>query len=228
MKNKKLVCFGNSVGIRIRPGSSESRNYVMLLNEHDNLCVDNYCFTGNMIESVSQNTDLILQKNADVVILQFGIVELCSRSTSRSIYDYLNYTVKRKPSGQFIQRIGLFLESKLRTPLVHLRFKSSWYHPNRFAAELEKTLQSICSNSSAHVICLGVNTPSQRIEKQLPGSMNRVGKIHGVMQSICSKWEQCTYIDVTDIQPELIPDGIHYSEEGHKVIYERILKQLTN
>ena len=175
MKSKKIVCFGNSVGVRIRPHEGQCENYADLLSE--NFYVENYCFTGNMIESVSRNTDKILQKQADIIILQFGVVELSSRST--------------------------------------------------FLAEYERTVQSLDANSSAQIICLGVNTPSSRVENHLPGTSKRIQSVQLEMKNICEKFESSTFIDVSDIDQSLMPDGIHYSAEGHQSVYGRILKVIT-
>lgn len=223
MKNRKIVCFGNSVGIRIRPNDGKGENYMDLLRNEESNFVENFCFSGNMIGAVSRNTDKILQKQADVIILQYGVVELSSRSTTRRTYDYLNYKTKMSRFGKFIQTAGLFIESKLRRPLVFLRFKRSWYHPDRFIAELHQTISSLTKESSATVICLGVNTPSDRVEKHLPGTKKRIGQIHSRMNAICDQFDTCHFIDVQDIDPSFIPDGIHYSVDGHQEIHKRIL-----
>ena len=228
MKTKKIVCFGNSVGVRIRPNNGQCENYGYLLAEQGEFTVENYCFSGNMIGSVSCNTDLIIQKAADVIILQFGVVELSSRSTSRRLYDYLNYTAKRSITGHFIQSVGLYLESKLRRVLVYSRFKSSWYRSSRFLSEYERTIKSLELNSSATIICIGVNQPSIRIDENLPGTGNRIQSIHSEMQAICEKYKSSHYVSVLDIASELIPDGIHYSAEGHREIYKRILNVINN
>ncbi|MDG1148486.1 MAG: SGNH/GDSL hydrolase family protein [Crocinitomicaceae bacterium] len=228
MKNKKIVCFGNSVGIRIRPASEQGKSYGDLFNSNDAFTFDNYCFSGNMIGSVSRNTDLILQKHADIIILQFGVVELSSRSTSRRLYNYLNYAPRKSRLGYIIQSIGLFLESKLRRVLVYLRFKSSWYRSSRFLSEYERTVKSLDLNSSAQIICVGVNQPSMRVEQNLPGTRKRIQSIHSEMERICAKYESSHYVSVLDLVPELIPDGIHYSVEGHNEIYKRILNLIKS
>ncbi|MFK7785479.1 MAG: hypothetical protein AB8B56_10200 [Crocinitomicaceae bacterium] len=227
MKNKKIVCFGNSVGIRIRPNDGEGENYMDLLRKDESFFVENFCFSGNMIGAVSRNTDKILQKQADVIILQYGVVELSSRSTSRRMYDYLHYKTKMTRSGKFVQTIGLFLESKLRKPLVLLRFKRSWYHPERFIFELNQTISSLTKDSSATIICLGINTPSDRVEKHLPGTKKRIAQVHAKMSAICDEFDQSHFVGVHDLDPAFVPDGIHYNFEGHSEIHKRILEIIS-
>jgi hypothetical protein len=224
MKNKKIVCFGNSVGIRIRPNDGAGQNYMDLLRENESFHVENFCFSGNMIGAVSRNTDKILQKQADIIILNYGVVELSSRSTTRRTYDYLHYKTKMSRLGKFLQTVGLFLEAKLRKPLVYLRFKRSWYHPDRFIFELNQTISSLMKDSSAIVICLGVNVPSNRVEKHLPGTQKRIGQIHSKMSAVCDQFDRSYFIDVQDVDSSFVPDGIHYNVQGHQEIYERILQ----
>ena len=228
MKRKKIVCFGNSVGIRVRPASGEYKSYADLLNDNEECSFENFCYSGNMIGSVSRNSDFILQKHADVIILQFGVVELSSRSTSISLYNYLNYQAKSTRLGHFIQLVGLFLESKLRRALVYLRFKSSWYRADRFLSELEITINSIDSNSLAKIICIGINTPSERIEKNLPGTKHRIKNVQSKMRAICLKYQSCFYLNVEHFETDYLPDGIHYNDAGHRKVYNDILSLINN
>ena len=228
MKNKKIVSFGNSVGIRVRPNKGKCKSYSDLLNDNEELSFENFCYSGNMIGSISRNPDFILQKHADVVILQFGVVELSSRSTSKNLYDYLNYKAKSTRLGQFIQTVGLSLESKLRRALVYLRFKSSWYHSDRFLSELETTIKSLDSNSLSKIICIGISTPSERIEKNLPGTIRRIKNVQFKMRAICSKYQSCNYLDVEHFETNYLPDGIHFSAEGHRKVYNDLLCLINN
>ena len=219
MKNKILI-VGNSVGIRIRPNSHGTKNYADLLADESE--VVNKCFTGNMIGSVSRVPDFILQEQPSVIVVQFGVVELSSRSTTHRLYSYMNYKAKRTKIGAFTEFFLKGMESKLRRLMVMLRFQRAWYRKDRFIKEYQSLLSGLTKDTSAKVICIGVNTPGDRVEKQLPGSRSRIKSANAEIAKICKDLNNVHFIDVEDIASEMIPDGIHYNEAGHKVMYDRI------
>ncbi|MDX2362883.1 MAG: SGNH/GDSL hydrolase family protein [Crocinitomicaceae bacterium] len=225
--NKKIVIAGNSVGVRIRPFESGDSSYSDLLRREHNGLV-NLCASGEMIGTFSLHSDKIIREKPDVVILQFGIVELSSRSTSRALYNYLHYRAKRTSFGAFVKHIINGVESKLRSVLVHLGFKRSWYRTSRFLKEYEFLVSQLTNNSDARVICMGVNIPNDRVEKQLPGSRKRVTKANEALQEISKKYTECYFIDVNHFGSENYPDGIHYSAKGHREVLDSILELMKD
>jgi len=223
---KKIVIDGNSVVSRVRPQDGES--YSILLGNCLSHEIANISRGHKLIGESSRSIDSYLIHHPDVVILNFGINELCSRSMSLGLYKYLYFKTKRSNVGHFIEGGIKYFESKFRSTLVNLRFRRSWYRFKRFERAHDELLDNLLKYSKAHIICIGVNVPSQRIEEQLPGSVKRVEKWNKRLNSKYKELNRVSILLTDDIDRGNIPDGIHFDKVGHEILYNRILRIIND
>lgn len=225
IKKMKIVFIGNSVSLRVRPFKKKDLAFPFIvektLTDKDELNFD--LLGGQMIDKYISNPDLIYKHNADILILNFGIVELSSRSTNRKFYEYLNYYTPKKKWNRKMQKIFLFLENRFRTVLVNLRGRNSWYNKNLFFKDYIKLIADIKNKSNSHLIVLGINAPDKRIEDQLPGTKKRVDyvnmKLKLGVENLGAQFVEVNSLTKHDNRP----DGIHYDSEGHKIIAKEII-----
>jgi hypothetical protein len=222
----KIVFIGNSVSLRVRPFQKEDLAFPFIVEKKlaDKNAVYFDLLGGQMIDKYVSNPDFIFEYNADVIILNFGIVELSSRSISRRFYEYLNYRTPKKKWKRKIQTIFQFLENRFRKTLVNMKGRSSWYNKDLFIDDYLKLIESIQDKSNSKLIVLGINEPDKRIEDQLPGTKNRVNYVNMKLKIELEK-VGVQFIDVNSItKVEDRPDGIHYNSKGHLIISSEIIK----
>lgn len=225
MNAKKIVIDGNSVAVRVSPTIRGNQSYSNLLHQ-EYLDVDIRAHSGKTLSYVSRCPDQLYNSFPDVIILNFGIVEICSRSVGLGLYKYIYLKEKRTKVGFIMEAILEKIESTFRKLMVFLRFKRSWYSTNRFLRIYNELIDNIQKKSEAKIICLGINTPSERVEKQASGTLKRVELVNHALELICNDKNNVWFIGTTDISPELIPDGIHFDNLGHQIIYDRIKRKI--
>lgn len=230
----KVLVVGNSVSVRVRPTEENVRNlsYVSLiksqLSPSDN--IQTFAESGLMVNYFAENPDRLIKEQPDVLVCNFGIVELSSRSTRRSIYDYMYYNKSRNKFGRSLSLLLAIIETKLRRSLVFLRFKRPWYNLDLFIRDYFQLINKVQKDTSTEVIILGINQPSPRVEEQLPGSLKRVKNANDIIAQKCSELKNVNYIDVnTDMNyQEHFPDGIHYNKIGHELIANKIKSVISS
>ena len=220
----KIVIFGNSVTMRVRPFEKGNLPYPFIIEK---IKPDSQVILeakgGSMIDELTNNPDLVYKLNADILIFNFGVVELSSRSVPRWFYEYLFYRTPRKKYSRLIQKCFKFLESKFRRILVFLRFCQPWYSANLFIKDYFKIIQEIKTKSNSKVIVLGINQPNSRVENQLPASKKRISNVNKKLKYLFHK-ENIPFIDPNEfIDGNEFPDGIHYNQNGHEKIANRIV-----
>lgn len=225
----KIVVFGNSVSLRIRPYNKGDQAYPFLLQEelhYANVSVE--ALGGAMIDSLLANTDKVYCLNPDVIILNFGIVELCSRSVGRGCYNYLNYYIPRNKWRRVIQKLFQFIESKFRTTLVVLRGFQPWYNPDCFIKDYESLIREIDEKSKIKIIVIGISYPNKRVDNQLPKSLKRVIRTNTILRKNLEALD-LIFIDPNDLTTSKNrPDGIHFNNEGHKLIAKEIIRNINS
>ena len=222
----KITFVGNSVSIRVRPLQKNSSAFPFIVEK---ALSDKHTFSfdllgGQMIDKYVSNPDYLFRQNADLIILNFGIVELSSRSVSRRFYDYLNYYTPKNKRKRSLQRIFKFLENRFRKSLVLLRGKNSWYNKELFLKDYLKLIIEVENKSHSKIIVLGINNPNERIENQLPGTKERVEYVNRTLKSKLNE-QSIYFVDVNTLtNPKDRPDGIHYNSNGHITISNEIFK----
>ena len=219
-KIKKILIDGNSVVSRVCPQDGDS--YLKLLDNLSNTSVINISKGHRLIGESSRSIDSFLVHEPDFIILNFGINELCSRSIPLSLYKYLYLNVKRTYIGYFFEGLAKYFESNLRPILVNIRFRRSWYRIKQFELAYEELINNILKYSAAKIICLTINLPSKRVEKQLPGSYNRVKKWNALLTEKYGNSQRIFIIRTDEFNENLTPDGVHFNSKGHHKLCSRL------
>ena len=224
-KIKKILIDGNSVVSRVCTQDGES--YLKLLDNLSNTSVINFSKGHKLIGESSRFIDSFLVHNPDFIILNFGINELSSRSIPLFLYKYLYLNIKRTYLGYFFEGIAKYFESNLRPILVNIRFRRSWYRLKQFEFAYEELINNILKYSTAKIICLTINLPSKRVEKQLPGSYNRVKKWNKILIEKYGTSNRISIIRTDEFNENLTPDGVHFNGEGHHKLCRRVLEIIS-
>jgi lysophospholipase L1-like esterase len=224
----KVLVVGNSVSVRVRPPEDKGQNFTFSNIIESQLSPKASVFTiaesGLMINDFAKNPDRLITAKPDVLISNFGIVELSSRSINRSLYDFLYYKKVRSKFGRTFQLMLSIIETKFRIPLVYLRFKRPWYNLSLFIKDYFELITRVQRETGTKFIVLGINLPNSRVEKQLPGSIKRVQKANEIIENKCLELDNVYYIPVdSELDHEShFPDGIHYNKLGHEMIADKI------
>lgn len=238
----KICIFGNSVGLKMRPERTGKgqKTYGEILENRGHF-VRNVCKAGVMINEVfAFLDDEVLCFFPDVVIINFGIVEVCQRNTIRALNNstilnyYRNTIFRRSYSFQsgLVQCILKALK-KIQTilaSLLHLRWQ--WFDENKFIEVLTDSIKIIQRETAAHVIILGCSPCDDRVSRLLPGSNEAIQSVNDRMSQIAhSSSGHIQFIDPAIFLhqkklAELVPDGIHFSSEGHRLVAEKIASLL--
>ncbi len=214
----KIVVVGNSVGLRVRPPIGKS--YAVLLNSMENVDVINLSQTARLSKYFAINTDQILCYPADVVIINLGVVDLCSRPVPYWYNRMINrqgYTL----IGRLVVYLNLKLVYSMRRWLVYLRLKMPWTTLREFRHNMSYILSRIKKEQTAEVIVLSINKPSSRVEYRLPGSIDRIEKGNEILQELCET-HSSDYLPLHLDQLTDYPDGVHFSESGHQKVFDHI------
>jgi len=116
-----------------------------------------------------------------------------------------------------------FFETRSRKFLTVIRGKRAWTSRAAFAFKYEKMLRLLLKDSNAQLICIGINRPSSRIERFLPGSVRNVQRYNEVIRQLANKYNSVYVETFYDFDETLIPDGIHFNAEGHRKLSGMLL-----
>ena len=229
------VCiFGNSVTLRIRPPRSAAgeATYAERLRAHGH-DVTVVARAGVLLsEAMATLEDDVVTRFPDWVIVNHGVIEVCTRQTVRWINNQtiVNYYLNAGFARPFVfgtpwDRLRSFgwraLNASIRTASGLVGARWQWLPTPLFLRALEKTLDVVLKETAARVIVLGINPCSPRVERILPGSREAIADANAAMLALASRrgprvvfFDPASVLDATRLE-ELVPDGIHFSAEGH-------------
>lgn len=248
MDQRVSVCVvGNSVGFRIRPprqhgGEATYSEHLQRLGFE----VRTVCRSGVTIaEAFGRLEEDVLTYFPKVVIVQFGIVELCYRRTVRrlnnaTIRNYYLNSIAGRPY-QFWgppRRLWTWVRRAVNVLTARtagaLGIRWQWLSTSRFLEVLDAMLEAILKETAAHVFVLGIPPPSPRVERILAGSSAVVADANSRMANRCRSLgpraafvEPGEWLDSDDV-PALLPDGIHLSSEAHRRLAAVLARLIEN
>jgi lysophospholipase L1-like esterase len=242
----RVCILGNSVGLRIRPPreSPAELTYAEIL-EQKGYAVRNLSRAGVMIsEAFALLDDEVISHFPDVVIVQFGVVEVCSRQTFRALNNlaisnyYLNGVFRR--NFEFPTLFGSARKYVFRAANALTRrfasffdFSWQWLTPRKFLLVLEAIIERITKETAARVIVLGVNPCSDRIERLLGSSQAKIHQLNQEMKAFCEQRSRVQFLNPETIfnaaeLDALVPDGVHLSARGHRLLAEELCRTLDS
>ena len=229
MGNLKVTIIGNSVALRVRPPEKhpDNLNYTRHLEEilqkkikENAVIVENKSRGALTICDITSSTDDYINSFPDYYVLNIGIVDSCTREVPLWFYRLAN-SQKDNIFHKFFSFLYRRIIVNIRPFLVYIRGKRGWIRLKRFKRHLRSLMQTLLKETNARIIVIPINPLSDRIEKELPGSRKNRLKYNRVIEDITNEFLQY-YVNITDIENSYVPDGIHYSKEGHAYIAEKL------
>lgn len=187
--------------------------------------VKNLSVGASLVPYQNETYDLFVREFPDFIIVNYGVVDACTRSIPRWLYNFIE---RGNPSDNFVIR-GIretiqYFESRFRRNLVLLRGKKSWNSSRSFERKYTNLVKFLKRETKAVILCLSINPVSNRIEKQLPGSRKRTIEFNSIIKKICLQ-ENAIFINTSDIiSQDDVPDGIHFNADGHEKIASEIVR----
>lgn len=217
---KKIVIVGNSVALRIRPPrqNEDDLSYAEILDKNlPDVLVVNRAKGDTVMPHSSVWIDEMIGYHANCYILNYGIVDACTRSVPRWMWNFIH---NDNPHHGIIKKLLRFLfnffETRSRKFLTVIRGKRAWTSRAAFAYKYEKMLRLLQKDTSAQIICIGINRPSARIERFLTGSVRNVQRYNEVIRQLANKYNSVYIETFYDFDETLMPEGIHFNAEGHR------------
>lgn len=228
----KITIIGNSVAMRVRPPVDypENINYTSYLERIMNEKTgkehyfQNLSFGGLTIKEAFKNIDTYIRTFPDLYIINLGVVDSCTRDIPYWLFKII-YGKKQDLFHRSIRKLYYnALMEKIRPSIVSVRCKRSWISEKHYKRMFYSFIEILIKETNAKIIVLPINIANDRIEKQLPGSKSNHIKFNKIMNEACQnervKFVNSKYL----ISNEYYPDGIHYSNSGHKKVAEEIFK----
>jgi len=234
--NLKVAIFGNSVGLRNRPPEKfpNNRNYGEILEEllqsefpDRVIVVRNLCVGRGTIWDVLARRNEILSEFPNYYITNLGVTDASTREIPLW---FSNIVISRKESlfRKLVAGFYYLLIRRIRPHLVKLRMYSSWTRAGDFEKYFNKILVLLNKDTNARVINLSINPSSRRVEKELPGSHKNYRKFNSLIQKVSAR-NHAYYLDTNEIldQEIHVPDGIHFSSEGNKIVAQKLCQVIV-
>jgi lysophospholipase L1-like esterase len=239
MKKKSIFTYGSSVALYVRPPrySRDGGNFSELIaTMSPNCSVTNLGLPSGELRDLLLDFDSFVTRNSpDVIIFNYGINEICPRTLPRSVFKFIHgQCYVDGPVKKNLKAIANILWNRKFGPLfLKIKGSSGWCSPKLFHTHCETFSKLIQKETHSNVIALTVPKTSLRIQKLLPGIIDR---IHGFNQVIRHVFSQCNNNKhrIIDLEKEwdgrediLVPDGIHFSQEGHIEVAKSVSKVLS-
>jgi hypothetical protein len=178
--------------------------------------------------------DWVRDELPDVVIVNLGIVDCQARVLPTWL---LRNTMTWLP-GQ-----GAAAQAYRRKVIPHLRpavrgwqrywagrvgVRASRVRPAVFQRSMDRLLHLCIRQCNAYVIVLDIDRTNERLLHWMPGLQERVDRYNAILVRVVTRAHrgQATLLRTSEVvapDPErLLPDGIHRSAEGHRLVAARI------
>lgn len=217
---KNILVLGNSVAAVAKPDEENILTYSDILSK--SFKVTNLSKRASII-SDDHFRKIKNKEMYDVVILNFGVVEACTRSTERKLYMFL-YQNKLKWYQKPFRFFLSYFETKFRAYFVKKRGFRSWINSQEFKKHLSELITSFQQkNSNVKFIGISINKPSERINLQLPKSDENIEKFNIVYHQLAEQYDFPVFDSYEEIESANVPDGIHYNAKGHEIVADKLL-----
>lgn len=233
MEIRKIVILGNSVALRNRPHNQfTSKTYGQILEKKLNkestdkiTLVKNIAFTRATMYDLYKVYPEIINNYGDLYIVNIGSSDAPTREIPRWFADLL-FSNKRNLRTRLMKGFHHYLIKPNRRFFVKLRGKRAWTSAKVFREEYTKLIHQIQHNTNGRIICLSINLPNDRVEKEVPGSTKNYIKFNQIIKEICLE-KDTIYMNLDDLTAkEHYPDGTHFSEEGNIEVARRLLLEI--
>lgn len=179
--------------------------------------------------------------NADVVIVNYGVVENQAPFIPQVVYNHFQTwdvgtsKVSRVYRGRVAPRLWKALRKIQRRAVGLMGQRIHRVSPQRFLA-LMNQLIFLARHEHRLVLLLDVNPPGPRITYSLPGAEKRHARYRDLVHMIVRANEKTDpdgvrLIRSSDVVEELglekaLPDGYHFSAEGHRRVADLVVAEI--
>ena len=242
-RSLRIAVLASSVGYYVRPPDGQARPYPEVVEETlrssgiDAEVVNHASWFVLIHEAFRQIQAMVVPRGADVAVVNFGILEceptVLPTRLVRSVYygaPSSNRWMRRvrrllvTPVHQFHVRLG---------PVVLKRVRA--FHrlsPARFEAELTRMVRWIRKERGALVLVMNINPAGDNVEKTIPGTQESVRRYNEIIERVVHSMgdDGVRLVDVAaaveDARDDLVPDGIHYSAKGHRLVAGMLVEEI--
>lgn len=236
----RICVVGNSVGYKMRPprASPDDLTYAEILAKAGHQ-VHNASMAGALLsEQFSLLDDDVLTAFPDVVILHHGVIEVFYRRTFRQSNNaairnqYRNRVLRQgyTPSRPSVALRAFNAATRGIASAIGWRWQ--WQAPAVFLGVLQHTCALILKETSAFIVIVGITPSSQKVEADLPGQGSEIARVNSALRDYAvGLGSRAAFLDVAALVPpsaheELVPDGIHFSAEGHRRVGAALLRTI--
>ena len=210
---KRLLIFSDSLGLpRNTPEVTLYEDtYPFLLRK--NFEVFQFSKGGGLITDFVEQSWYYVQYKPDILLLQMGIVDCGPRAFSKGEEAIFS-------SVFFLRGLRRLLSRYRVSRMIRNVRKKSWTKPKIFRKSCESLIEMF---PDASVFALSIIHSSPSYEKQVPGITDKISQYNEILKEVFGDH----YIDLKEI-PSLgiMSDHHHLTKEGHRYIYDMILKTL--
>jgi GDSL-like lipase/acylhydrolase family protein len=184
-------------------------------------------WTMQVTDALRRIEPLVLHHQPRIVIISFGLFECQSLIMPTSVFRWLYQPYARGGVARKLRsRFGPRLVSayKSAAPVLDRVPRPKRRSPTRFEQELRSLVQLIRKERGADVILLTVPPPGARIAATMPDITEGCAAYSEIIQHVAATEDEGVH--AIDLEPivrmlpleESMPDGMHFSVEGHRLI----------
>ncbi len=237
MHTQPTICIlGNSVSLVLRPprsGASE-RTYAEILRDELPATVINWSQRAAMVaDGVRAVEDVVITRAPQAVVIQYGIVECTYRDMPRWLYQFVKLRLRGDENR--LEKLPVQLAARTLMPLSRrwavLRGRWRWMEPAVFGHDITQLVALIRKETAALPIVLNIPTPSERVERLAPGTTASALEYNRTLAQVAAQTKAALIDTAALIDPDptgLLPDGIHFSAAGHRLVAAQIRALLEN
>lgn len=233
-KKIRIALIGDSTMQWIRPYRDHKQDYTYaeLLLQNDTISVDLYITPGMMSHDALILTWQGLQAQFyDYYIFSVGINDCTPRSYPKFLAKMYNRILI---ANNFFHKLFFILyktvtATKIQRLLSKFHISRSWVKVKTYEQNFQRIIEILTKETDAKIIFLTIPKTSARVEFILQNINHIIPRYNDVIKKMAAN--NIYILDINNLfetDYELyIPEGIHYSSAGHKIVFQQILSIIT-
>lgn len=218
----RVLCIGDSLGMP-REGCPEEYVWISLLNQQfsGSTFIGEFKRARLVKDALACYRQLYRNYNADIVILQLGIVDCSPRyvNTQSYIIRVIFYFFNKLGKADLYWRI---VKSRPRRP------NCVYTSPSKFRKEYTCLINEII-NDGGNVIVVKIGHGGESVSKSSKYFNSNVDRYNEILENIVAqnKGRVCSVNPLDNVHDEDFVDGYHCNENGMMKVYKALCQVLT-
>jgi len=230
MKRKiRIAIVADSTAEWIRPYRNREGEltYGEYLLRHEEVSVDLYIRPGmTSHKALSLLWQELMGRFYDYYVFSFGINDCAPRSYPAFMADFYNRVLI--PNTLF-QKAGfacyrLISATKVQKLFSRLGISRPWISPRQFRTNIARIVEIVEKETDGKIVFLALPDVSERVEEILHGINTLLPEYRKALLE--RKSDRVSVIDLQSLfggdEERMIPEGIHYSAAGHRLVYRQL------